>query len=81
MKHKEWKLPAQCTMIPPEEQQMLTGGGFAEGWARLKDTLRPYKPYAKLALEVLGPVVNILLQLNVMMDAARELKHGAERIL
>ena len=46
------KLPAQCALIPPEEQQLVSGG--APAWMTdfvtdVKDTLRPYKPYFQFA--------------------------------
>ena len=55
MEHK-LKLPAQCALIPPEEQQLVSGG--APAWMTdfvtdVKDTLRPYKPYFQFAWQLL----------------------------
>lgn len=59
------KLPAEYALIPPEEQQLVSGGAPAwmtEFVTNVKDTLRPYKPYAKFALEVMKAGVTCFTQ-------------------
>lgn len=81
---KELKLPAQCTCIPPEEQQQLCGG--APAWmtdfvADVKETLRPYQPYFQYAWKVLmvgmscaSVLVDTYSYAKVIVDSLREIK-------
>ena len=88
MKHTTLKLPAQCTAIPPEEQEALLGG--APAWMhtlvrKAKDVLRPYKPLIKESLKasltIAAAFVNIMLEVSVAKDAAAELKYWTKDLL
>ena len=57
------KFPAQCTVIPAEELEQVSGG--APAWVgELKDQIRPYwqkaKPYLPLASSAARPLCRSL---------------------
>ena len=88
MKDTMLRLPAQCAALTPEEQLLVEGG--APAWMhtmvrRAKDVLRPYKPFIKESIKatftIMAAFVNIMLEVNVSKDAAKELKYWTQDVL
>lgn len=83
MTNDKLKLPVEYAPLSPEELEALGGG--APAWVntivcKTKDVLRPYKPLIMTTLAVLKPTLEIMVQLSVMVDAAREIKHCLDDI-
>lgn len=60
---QELKFPAQCAVIPAQEQEIISGG--APAWVgEAKEELRPYwqkaKPYLALGLELAKAFVQVV---------------------